>query len=470
MKSKKRRQWPLLVGACVLAACVVIVIGKSPFGPVSSWNTADKDTPVAATPVPTRPPREALEFRMVDLDHGWVRYADGIAATEDGGGLWLPAAEEAAAAQTAVDGSLAELLSLEEAGTTSPPGSSPNPPTATLGGVALPVKQTQFLTPRIGWALPASSKDAKNPLLITADGGQTWVDGMTTEVKDAILKEKSHLQQLAKEKELYATKDAAKGIMSAKWKLVPESVAPGDAVLVRHDEPGSITWLNKTYTLQPYGAGYFTYLPISMSAKPGKYPIGDQTLTVVPKKFETQYLKVTSEMESMKQDTARINADQKKIDLARSKSEPEFLFSGPFVKPIEGILTTPYGYTRYVNGKYDSAHMAVDLAAKEGTPIKATNDGIVALAESLYLTGNSIYLDHGMGLFSQYAHLSELRVKTGDRVKQGDIIGLVGTTGFSTGPHLHFTFWAHNVQVNPDLFWNTTPFRWVQPVQTKPKG
>nr|WP_276562813.1 M23 family metallopeptidase [Paenibacillus anseongense] len=455
-----------MVGACVLAACVVIVIGKSPFGPVSSWKAAGKDAPAAATPVPTPPPRVALEFRMVDLDHGWVKYADGIAATEDGGGMWQPAAGEVAAAETAVDGNLAELLSLEAGG-----GSTPAPSTATLDGAALPVKQTQFLTPRIGWALPASSKDAKNPLLITVDGGQSWVDGMTGDVKEAILKEKSHLDQLAKERDLYATKEAAKGIMSAKWKLMPESAAPGDAVLVRHDEPGTITWLNKTYTLQPYGAGYFTYLPISMSAKPGKYPIGDQTLTIVTKKFETQYLKVTSEMESMKQDTARINADQKKIDLARSKSEPEFLFSGPFVKPIEGILTTPYGYTRYVNGKYDSAHMAVDLAAKEGTPIQATNDGIVALAESLYLTGNSIYLDHGMGLFSQYAHLSELRVKTGDHVKQGDIIGLVGTTGFSTGPHLHFTFWAHNVQVNPDLFWNTTPFRWVQPAQaTKQKG
>ncbi|WP_312875717.1 M23 family metallopeptidase [Paenibacillus planticolens] len=468
MKSKKRR-WPLLVGACLLAACAVVAIGKSPFGSFSSWK-AVKDMPAAATPAPTPPPREALEFRMVDLDHGWVKYADGVAATEDGGGQWQPATGDAAAAETAVDSSIAELLSLEPVaeGGVGSSGSSPMP-TVTLGAATFPVKQTQFLTPRIGWALPASSKDAKNPLLVTADGGQTWVDGMTPEVKEAILKEKSHLQQLAKERELYATKEAAKGIMSAKWKLVPESAAPGDAVLVRSAEPGTITWLNKTYTLQPYGAGYFTYLPISMSAKPGKYPIGDQTLTIVPKKFETQYLKVTSEMESMKQDTARIAADQKKIDLARSKSEPEFLFSGPFVKPIEGILTTPYGYTRYVNGKYDSAHMAVDLAAKEGTPIKATNDGVVALAESLYLTGNSIYLDHGMGLFSQYAHLSELRVKTGDRVKQGDIIGLVGTTGFSTGPHLHFTFWAHNVQVNPDLFWNTTPFRWVQP-PAQPKG
>ncbi|MCU6797115.1 M23 family metallopeptidase [Paenibacillus sp. WQ 127069] len=163
----------------------------------------------------------------------------------------------------------------------------------------------------------------------------------------------------------------------------------------------------------------------------------------------------------MKQETKRIDEDQKKIDKARSESQGEFLFSTNFIKPIEGILTTPYGYTRYVNGKFDSSHRALDLAAKEGTPIKATNDGIVALSELLYLTGNSIYIDHGMGLFSQYAHLSELRVKAGDHVKQGDIIGLVGTTGFSTGPHLHFTFWAHNVPVNPDLFFDTTPFHWL---------
>jgi murein DD-endopeptidase MepM/ murein hydrolase activator NlpD len=68
-----------------------------------------------------------------------------------------------------------------------------------------------------------------------------------------------------------------------------------------------------------------------------------------------------------------------------------------------------------------------------------------------------------MGLFSQYAHMSELRVKTGDKVKKGDIIGLVGTTGFSTGPHLHFTFWANNVPVNPNLFFDSTPFKWLQP-------
>jgi len=182
---------------------------------------------------------------------------------------------------------------------------------------------------------------------------------------------------------------------------------------------------------------------------------------VEEKTFKTQRLTVSKEMESMRENTERIQADQKKIDAARADSAPSFLFDSAFIEPLKGRLTTPFGYTRYVNGKLSSSHMALDIAAPQGTPIKATNDGVVALADELYLTGNTIYLDHGMGLFSQYAHLSELHVKAGDQVKRGDTIGLVGSTGFSTGPHLHFTFWAHNVQVNPNLFFDSSPFWWL---------
>ncbi|CAH1228306.1 hypothetical protein PAECIP111891_06272 [Paenibacillus allorhizoplanae] len=474
MRPRKRRQWPLLVGACILAAGVVIFMGDSPFETSTSSN---KEVPyiAVATPVPTPAPREALEFRMLDFDRGWVKYADGMAQTSDGGAHWQEVTSTEALQTdggTPTDGleAITKLLSLESGtgsaaegvsgvSATTPSGSL-TVDIVTLNGAMFDVKQSQFVTPKIGWALLPSTTNSKSPLVLTVDGGQSWIDGMTKDAKAVIQGVKAHLTQLKAEALLYKDEAGAKAVMGASWRLIPEQASPGDIVLVRHKEPGSIAWQGKTYTLQPYEAGYFTYLPISMSVKAGTYPIGDQTLTIKGKKFETQYLKVTEQMESMKQDTARINADQKKIDLARSKSEPSFLFSGPFVKPIEGILTTPYGYTRYVNGKYDSAHMALDLAAKEGTPIKATNDGVVALAELLYLTGNSIYIDHGMGLFSQYAHLSELRVKPGDRVKQGDIIGLVGTTGFSTGPHLHFTFWAHNIQANPDLFFNTTPFQW----------
>jgi murein DD-endopeptidase MepM/ murein hydrolase activator NlpD len=257
---------------------------------------------------------------------------------------------------------------------------------------------------------------------------------------------------------LYA--DQANTIMNADVSLLPAITYPGDAVLVRTKKATEIKWQGKTYPLLAYDSGYFTYLPVPMDTKPGKYTIEGQILQVKSKSFETDRLTVTKQQEAMKQDTDRINADQKKINLARSKSDPTFASTDSFMMPIQGRLSTPYGYTRYVNGKYDGSHTAIDLAAPTGTEVHATNGGRIVLAETLYLTGNSIYMDHGMNLFSQYAHLSKLLVKTGDIVKKGDIIGLVGTTGFSTGPHLHFTFWVGNNPVNPNLFFDTTPFQW----------
>lgn len=286
----------------------------------------------------------------------------------------------------------------------------------------------------------------------------------TQEEIQAMEEERVRQKLLAFEQSYYIEEKAKEMIQDSEWILLPNSIAQGDVLLVRHDEEGEITWNDKTYLLKPFGLGYYTYLPIPVDMKAGEYEIGDQILTVQEKSFDTQYLEVSKKMESMRRDTKRINADQEKINLARKESEPEFLFpsDSEFVIPVEGRLSTPFGYTRYVNGNLSGRHRAIDLAAPEGTPIQATNDGIVVLAEELYLTGNAIYIDHGMGLFSQYAHLFELSVKVGDRVKQGDIIGLVGSTGFSTGPHLHFTFWAHNVPVNPDLFFGKTPFHWFE--------
>lgn len=442
-----------LAGLMIAAACVALLI----------WEQRPAQAPAseaeaAPSPTPAPTPRVAIEFHMADFDHGWIRYADGAKVTDDGGVVW----REAEPGQTLDAAAAPSVEPTDPAGNTAV---SRQPATIVYAAKVYSVRQTQFLTERIGWALPLDGSDFPNALLVTADGGETWQAEVTAAVKEAVRQEKERLQRENREAALYASADVAKQAIRAKWTVMPETASPGDVVLVRHDGPGEVAWQGKTYTLQPFGAGYFTYVPIAMGVKPGHYPIGDRTLTIQAKKFETQYLQVTEQMESMRQDTKRIAADQARIDAARSKSQPEFLFTEPFLQPIDGILTTPYGYTRYVNGKYDSSHMAIDLAAKEGTPIKATNDGIVALADSLYLTGNSIYLDHGMGLFSQYAHMSELKVKAGDRVKRGDIIGLVGTTGFSTGPHLHFTFWANNVQANPDLFFGTTPFRWLEPKQ-----
>ncbi|UJF33456.1 M23 family metallopeptidase [Paenibacillus hexagrammi] len=483
MKPRKNWNWLLMGSAFILAAGVVVGLGgklRLDFFHVSDKESAAMESPASVPAAPGAsneavklPAREAVQFRMTDLNHGWIEYSDGTMVTDDGGATWRNTGQSVpAAAALSPDGqskqwSVSELIELQNSG-----GTLPSPKQATIGSTLVPVKQSQFLTKLIGWALPASqpgahaeADESHHPLLVTIDGGLTWQDVQDQAVQQAFAAETEQLKKLREEAERFPDKETARQVLGSNvsaWRLFPESASRGDVVLVRHNGPGTVKWLGKSYTLEPFGAGYYTYLPITMQTKPGAYPIGDQTLTIKAKEFETQYLKVTEQLESMRQDTQRINADQKKIDAARSKSAETFLFSSDFIQPIEGILTTPYGYTRYVNDKFDSAHMAVDLAADEGTPVKATNDGIVALADNLYLTGNSVYIDHGMGLFSQYAHMSELRVKTGDKVKRGDIIGLVGTTGFSTGPHLHFTFWAHNVQANPNLFFNSNPFHWVK--------
>jgi len=445
------KYWLALLGIAALICAAVVYFGRQQtLSPLQQAAQQTQSATPAPTPAPTPTPRTIADFNMVDLNHGWVRYSDGsVRVTEDGGAHWTDAAAVPPDSSPApVDG----LLWLRK--------TVNHPAAVNYQSHTYPVKKSQFLTDLIGWAQVADDGELGAVLLVTADGGATWSAEVTPDMQAVMDKEREKLKAFEQEMALYADRGQALRVMQSDWALLPDKAAPGDVVLVRAKEPGSVKWEGKTYKLEPFGAGYFTYLPIGMDVKPGKYPVGGAELTIQPKKFETQYLTVTEEMESMRQETDRIAADQKKIDKARSVSAPQFLFTSDFIQPIEGRLTTPYGYTRYVNGKLDSSHRAIDLAAPEGTPVKAANDGIVALADNLYLTGNSVYIDHGMHLFSQYIHMSKLLVKTGDKVKKGDVIGLVGTTGFSTGPHLHFTFWAHNVPVNPNLFFKTTPFHW----------
>lgn len=249
--------------------------------------------------------------------------------------------------------------------------------------------------------------------------------------------------------------------------LIPSEAYQGDAVFVRSRSEGELEWMDRTYPLEAFAAGYYALLPIPTDLPPGTYPLGDSgaELVIHAKSFDVSRLTVTQQQADMWRDTERINADQRKINEARSQSIAEFLYTDPFLLPVEGRLTTPYGYTRYVNGVFNSIHRAVDWAAPTGTPVKASNSGVVVLADEMYLAGNSVYIDHGMNLFSQYSHLSLIHVEPGDEVEIGDIIGEVGSTGFSTGPHLHFTFWIGNTPVNPDLFIGTTPFYWGRQIE-----
>ena len=107
--------------------------------------------------------------------------------------------------------------------------------------------------------------------------------------------------------------------------------------------------------------------------------------------------------------------------------------------PVKGIISGVYGSQRILNGKPRWPHYGIDIAAKKGTPIKSSGTGVVTMAENdLYYTGGTIIMDHGHGISTIYSHLESVMVDVGDLIKQGDIIGTVGSTGRSTGPHLDF--------------------------------
>ena len=122
----------------------------------------------------------------------------------------------------------------------------------------------------------------------------------------------------------------------------------------------------------------------------------------------------------------------------------------PFSIPIPGETSgTNFGHRRIFNGEPRAPHAGADLRAKTGTPIHATNRGRVVLAKSLFFTGNTVILDHGMGIYSLYAHLSRLDVKVGDIINNGQQVGLSGATGRVTGPHLHWGMMVQGARVDP---------------------
>ena len=135
----------------------------------------------------------------------------------------------------------------------------------------------------------------------------------------------------------------------------------------------------------------------------------------------------------------RIKKENNAIGEARAINSDLNYFKNKFIMPLDGIITGVYGSQRILNGKPKWPHYGIDIAAKQGTHIKSSADGIVTMAEDdLYYTGGTVIMDHGHGISTIYSHLENVLVSVGDKINQGDIIGTVGSTGRSTGPHLDF--------------------------------
>ncbi len=169
--------------------------------------------------------------------------------------------------------------------------------------------------------------------------------------------------------------------------------------------------------------------------------------------YQKEQLKVdNAKIAPPKEVTERIQRELNEANKVYSIYTDEKLFDGTFAKPIDSAITSAFGNARIFNDTLASYHGGTDFRAVSGTPIYATNDGIVRIAKDRYYAGKSVVIDHGYKIFSQYYHLSEIKVKPGEKVKKGQLIGLSGASGRVTGAHLHFGILIAGVQVNPLVF------------------
>ena len=146
----------------------------------------------------------------------------------------------------------------------------------------------------------------------------------------------------------------------------------------------------------------------------------------------------------------RIKKENNAIGEARAINSNLTFFKNKFIMPVEGIITGVYGSQRILNGKPRWPHYGIDIAADKGTMILSSGTGVVTMAESdLYYTGGTIIMDHGHGISTIYSHLENVLVSVGDQINQGDVIGTVGSTGRSTGPHLDFRINWFQTRLDP---------------------
>ncbi len=210
------------------------------------------------------------------------------------------------------------------------------------------------------------------------------------------------------------------------------------------------------------GGGYWCLIGIGLGERPGKKILsmrwernGERgvevtSILVKKKEYPKEFLRVSKKMvEFSKKQLERVLADQKAIREAVMPVTKRPLFRGGFIKPVPGAVKSQFGLRRFFNNKPRSPHSGVDLKAPMDTPVLSCNSGRVVLVRDCYLSGKTVVIDHGLGLYSIYAHLDKVFVQEGQFLKKGERIGLSGMTGRATGPHLHWGVSLYGMRLDP---------------------
>lgn len=248
---------------------------------------------------------------------------------------------------------------------------------------------------------------------------------------------------------------------------LPRQLAvPGGVVLVELSDVERVKptahFGKKRVAVVEAGQKWVAVVGVPLTAKPGSHRVNvtqaGKKRTVLfdieDKAYPTQYitLKDKRKVNPNKLDMERINSERGEIRAALRYWTDKPVLPAQFEWPIEGIVTGVFGNRRVFNGQPRRPHSGIDIAAPLGTPIKAPAAGIVRETGDYFFNGKTVFLDHGQNLITMYCHMDQIDVAPGQEIKAGEVIGTVGSTGRSTGPHLHLGVSLNDVRVEPELF------------------
>lgn len=246
--------------------------------------------------------------------------------------------------------------------------------------------------------------------------------------------------------------------------LSSDRASQGDLLFMRvkveQGEKPQISWMDRKIPLVAVGGEWCGFLGIDLKSAPKSYPLkvslspsgGERSVEIMVDAKDYGERRITVPREMVELDEATLERVKKEAAVLNAVLEvpPAVpLWGGSFCAPLEGEITGSFGRRSYINGQARSPHSGIDLKANLGAPVKAMNHGRVVLTADQFFSGLSVVIDHGGGIYSMYFHLDKILVKEMQQVRKGDHIGHVGSTGRSTGPHLHLGVRVNGARVDP---------------------
>ena len=233
-------------------------------------------------------------------------------------------------------------------------------------------------------------------------------------------------------------------------------------------EPGlqtiTVAWSERSVPFVLDGQRWLTVIGVDLATEAGSYPADvsftysdgrrralTETIEVSTQSFPTTELTVAPGYVQLNpENQERAARERREIGAVYATLTPAAHWDGAFQVPIPGATGgRNFGHRRVFNGEPRAPHSGADLSAATGTEIQASNAGRVVLAKDFFFNGNAVFIDHGLGVYTMYLHLSEILVEVGDLVERGQVVGLAGATGRVTGPHLHWGARILNARVDP---------------------